>query len=138
MLLALLCLSLAGCGAPSEQAEELVGDNTHGHGETATSTSARSLPSEALTVAQLGAELGCEPKQSVKAADFRQATCATKDASVTLLDFDTADGQTAWLDYALSYGGTYLVGDRWTLTTESKDYLTKLQDRFGGAIKGGA
>lgn len=137
MLVALLCLSLAGCGAPSERAEELVADQTHGHGGTPT-TSARSLPSEALTVAQLGAELGCEPKATVKAADYRQATCATKEASVILVDFDTADGQTAWLDYALSYGGTYLVGDRWTLTTDPTDYVTKLQDRFGGAIKGGA
>ncbi len=137
MFLAALVLVLAGCGTPSKQAEELVDGQTHGHVKS-TPTSSRSLPSEVLTVAQLGTELGCAPEQMVKAADYHQAKCATKEEpALVLLDFDTTDGQRAWLDLALSYGGTYLVGERWAMSAESRDYLEKLQTRFGGTIAGG-
>ncbi len=136
MFLAVLGLALAGCGTPSKQAEELVDGQRHGH-VTSTPTSTSGLPSQALTVAQLGAELGCEPEPMVQATDFHQATCDTGDASLILLDFQTNDGQRAWLDYALAYGGTYLVGERWVMSTESRDRLEKLQTRFGGTIAGG-
>jgi hypothetical protein len=135
VLLAVLGLSLGGCGTPSERAEEMLDGQTHGHVKS-TATSSRELPSQALTVAQLGDELGCEPKPMVQAADFHQATCATADTSLVLLDFQTNDGQRAWLDNALAYG-TYLVGERWVMAAESRDYLEKLQTRFGGTIAGG-
>jgi hypothetical protein len=135
VLLVVLGLSLAGCGAPSEQAKDMVDGQTHGHVKS-TPTSSSSLPSEVLTVAQFGVELGCDPVPMVQAADFHQAKCATDDADLVLLDFQSNDGQRAWLDYALAYGGTYLVGERWVMSTDSRDYLEKMQTRFGGTIAG--
>lgn len=128
---------LVACADPAAQrrAEELLAENGHGH---ATRTSTSALPSEPMTVEQLGDALGCTPKPDVKAADYHQATCETEDGALLLLDFATAQGQRQWLDQALAYGNTYLVGDRWVLGAPEPGALTRLRDKFGGAIQGGA
>jgi hypothetical protein len=51
------------------------------------------------------------------------------------LDFDTAEGQREWLDYAEMYGGVYLVGDRWALAAESKSFMQELSRKFGGTVE---
>lgn len=88
-----------------------------------------------LTVKQLAAALGCTPKITSKAADYRQATCTTSEAEHVLLDFDTAAGQRAWLDYAEMYGGIYLVGNRWALSAKSKKYMEGLAAELGGTVE---
>ncbi|WP_327387456.1 MULTISPECIES: hypothetical protein [unclassified Streptomyces] len=61
---------------------------------------------------QLASAVGCTAEITVRAADYRQATCMTAEADYVFVDFDTSDGQRAWLDHAKMYGGIYLVGDR--------------------------
>lgn len=133
LVLAVVAGSLVACADPAAQrrAEELLAGHEHGR------TSVSALPSEPLTVEELGTALGCTPKPDVKAADYHQATCATDDGALLLLDFATARGQREWLDQALAYGNTYLVGDRWVLGAPDPAALLPLREKFGGGIEGG-
>jgi hypothetical protein len=98
-------------------------------------TTRPSAPSKAYTIEQLAKTLGCTPKVAGKAADFRQADCTADGAHFVLLQFDKAEGQQAWLDYATGYGGIYLVGNRWVLSGKSKEYMTGLEKTLGGTIQ---
>ncbi|MPZ84898.1 MAG: hypothetical protein GEV28_32750 [Actinophytocola sp.] len=124
LLLALLVAALAsGCGAAAEPA-------------TAPPTTTSSTPpAQAYTVEELAAKLGCAAELQGKAADFRQASCTVDGANFVLLDFQTADGQRAWLDYATMFGGVYLAGERWALSGKSKEYLEELRTTLGGTIE---
>ncbi|MFI8320352.1 hypothetical protein [Streptomyces sp. NPDC085529] len=88
-----------------------------------------------MTVQQLASAVGCTAEITTKAADYRQATCKTEQADYVLVDFDTAEGQRAWLDYAEMYGGIYLVGDRWALSAKSKEYMESLRATLGGTVE---
>jgi hypothetical protein len=81
------------------------------------------IPAQFFTVPQLAATIGCEANLMGKAADYRPAKCTVDGAEFVFVDFDTAEGQRAWLDYATLYGGVYLVGDRWALSGKSKEYI---------------
>ncbi|MFJ3855759.1 hypothetical protein ACIPRL_05995 [Streptomyces sp. NPDC090085] len=88
-----------------------------------------------MTVEQLASAVGCTAEITSQASDYRQATCRSAQADHVLLDFDTAEGQRAWLDYAQMYGGVYLVGDRWALSAKSKEYMESLRATLGGTVE---
>jgi hypothetical protein len=114
----------------------------HGHG-TVTSTATTDTTTDAgppapfRTVDQLAATVGCTATLQGTAADFRQATCTKDDTTFVFVDFDTAAGQRAWLDYATSYGGEFLVGDRWAMSGKDRADLESVRAKVGGAIQGG-
>ncbi|WP_328967490.1 hypothetical protein [Streptomyces sp. NBC_00239] len=83
----------------------------------------------------MASAVGCTAEITLKAADYRQATCKTAQADYVFVDFDTAEGQRAWLDYAQLYGGVYLVGDRWALSAKSKEYMESLRATLGGTVE---
>lgn len=129
-------LPAAGCAACTGSKAPAVAEPTTTPRPTVTNRpSASSKPAHAWTVQQLAAAMGCQAAPTVEGADFRQATCTAAGAQFVLLDFDTAKGQRDWLDYAKPYGGVYLVGDRWVLSGESKEYLQTLQATLGGTIE---
>ncbi|PWK65077.1 hypothetical protein BCL76_11364 [Streptomyces sp. CG 926] len=122
-------LLIGGCaGGSAPDAASSVGG-----AEADTSPSAATAPPR--TVQQLAATVGCTAELTTNAADYRQATCKTGEADYVLLDFDTAEGQRAWLDYAQMYGGVYLVGDRWALSAKSKEYMESLRATIGGTVE---
>jgi len=123
ILAALLVLLTTGCG---DQADGAAQDRK---------PSPTSVPDKAYTVEQLAAAVGCEPKFQGKAADFRQAGCTVDGDPFVFLQFDKAEGQQAWLEYATLYGGIYLVGDRWVLSGKSKEYMEDLKGTLGGSVK---
>jgi hypothetical protein len=88
-----------------------------------------------MTVRQLAAFVGCTAKITSKAADYREATCKISGVEYVFLDFDTAAGQRAWLDYAEMYGGVYLSGNRWALSAKSKAYMETLAAKLGGTVE---
>ena len=92
-------------------------------------------PKVAYTVEELAAAVGCSAKPQGDAADVRQASCTVDGANVVFLQFGTESGQRHWLDYAILYGGVYLVGDRWVVSGGSEDYLRDLRERLGGEIR---
>jgi hypothetical protein len=123
---------LAGCSGGG--AASTASDAHAGHTMTSSQPSTSSKPAQVMTVQQLAATLGCQATVS-KAADYRQARCTAAGTDFVLLDFDTAEGQRAWLDLAVAYGGVYLVGNRWALSGKSKEYLETLRNTLGGTIE---
>ncbi|HEV2783704.1 MAG TPA: hypothetical protein VGX25_30320 [Actinophytocola sp.] len=113
------------------------GDPAAGHDGHGAQPQGAAAPAKVMTVQELADTVGCRAKVTVKGADFRQATCSAPGADVVLLDFDTAEGQRAWVDGAKSYGGVYLVGNRWALSGMSADFMRSMQGLLGGAIEFG-
>lgn len=132
-ILAAAALLIGGCGSTASDEPAIAEPNATPRPTTQPSTSSK--PAQALTVQQLADALGCQATLAGKAADFRQATCIAAGAQFVLLDFDTVKSQRDWLDLAVSYGGVYLVGDRWALSGKSKEYLQTLQTTLGGTIE---
>jgi hypothetical protein len=104
------------------------------HARSTPSTSASPLPTKFYTWQQLAAAVGCEARLQGRAADFRQAVCEHEGETFVFLDFDTKQGQESWLEYAVLYGGVYLVGDRWVLSGKSREYMESLLPKLGGTI----
>lgn len=133
---------LAGCaGELTEQDKRAAAEyGTHrqhrtGHHATGTPTPTSTLPSASYTWQELAATVGCRAKLQGRTTDFRHAVCVKDGDSFVFLDFDTVRGQRDWLEYAVIYGGIYLVGDRWVLSGRSKDYLESLRPTLGGDIE---
>lgn len=138
MLLAtVVVIVTAGCGA-SDPDGPAAAERTTPRSTATTPTSTSAIPAKALTVDQMAAFVGCVPQPVGKTSDFRQATCTAPRGKLVLLDFDTAEGQQAWLETALLYGGLYLVGDRWILSADTVEYMETLRTEFGGTIEGKA
>jgi hypothetical protein len=82
------------------------------------------------------AAIGCErPAVQVDAAELHQVSCRTAAGRYTVMTFATRAGKDAWLGEAESYGGAYLVGDRWAVVSTS-DLLSGLGARLGGRLEG--
>jgi hypothetical protein len=125
LVAAVLCaLAVAGCGVPAQTAPV-----------TTTKSWPDPKPTKPYTVEQLAETVGCTPAFQGKAADFRQASCKVGKTDYMLLDFVTDKNQKDWYEYAIIYGGSYLVGERWIVTSSSEDAMVKLQGRLGGSIE---
>ena len=120
----------AGHATSAPQADGAAADRT----ETS-STSVK--PAKPMTVQQLGTALDCTPEIEGKTKDFRQARCKVEGRPFVLLDFDTVEGQQVWLEYSKLYGGVYLVGERWALSGDSKEYMEDLSETLGGVVEQG-
>lgn len=130
-MVAVAALLLAGCGDDAESASP---PKTERPAPTSKPSSA-AKPSKAYTVEQLAAVVGCKPKSAGKAKDFKEATCTVDGENFVFFQFDKASGQQAWLEYAKSYGGIYLSGNRWVMSGKSKEYLESLRQKLGGQIE---
>jgi hypothetical protein len=132
---------LSGCAAElTEQDKQAAADyGKHplqtGHRPGSPTTETSRLPSKFHTWQQLAETVGCEATLQGRAADFRQAMCVKDGESYVFLDFDTAKGQRDWLEYAVLYGGIYLVGDQWVLSGKSREYMESLRPKLGGNIE---
>jgi len=130
---------LTGCAAGLTEADkQAAAEYGSAHGQNskhAPSTSTSRMPSEFQSWQQLASTVGCEAKLQGKAADFRQAACVMDGETYVFLDFDTTKGQRDWLEYAVLYGGIYLVGERWVLSGKSREYMESLRPKLGGNIE---
>lgn len=91
-------------------------------------------PDRAYTVEELAEKVGCTPEFQGKTSDFRQAACSTDATRYMLLDFTTDEKKRAWLDTARLYGATYLVGERWALTSLEVADMERLRTELGGTL----
>jgi len=126
-VLVAVAVLLGGCGGtdaapPANESEK-----------AATTTSSEPAPRH--TVEQLATKLGCTPKFRGPTKGFRQASCMKDGEPVLLFDFETAEGQHTWLDNAISFGGVYLVGDRWAVSGVSEKYMEQLSKTLGGTVE---
>jgi hypothetical protein len=136
--LALAAVLLAGgCGPGSASAGGSGGHGgAGGHDEVPVSL-LPSKPSKPMTVQQLAKDMGCKAQLSGKFADYRLASCEYQGKKMVLTDFDTTEGQSAFLHESKPYGGVYLVGERWMITGNTLAEISPLQDKFGGKIEQG-
>jgi hypothetical protein len=93
-------------------------------------------PERAYTVEELADRIGCEPRFQGRTSDFRQAACTTAATRYMLLDFTTEEKKQVWLDTALLYGATYLVGEKWALTSLEVADMERLRGQIGGTLQG--
>ncbi|MBF8187560.1 hypothetical protein ITP53_17830 [Nonomuraea sp. K274] len=85
-----------------------------------------------LTVEQLSARVGCEPRMQVDAADIRTGYCKTPDGEFFVTTFRSQAGKDAWMDAAPEYN-PHLVGNLWTVLS-SRKVLDLLRERLGGDL----
>jgi hypothetical protein len=137
VLLVAAALLTGGCSPGSSDG----GGAGHGgggrHGDKVDVDVLPSKPSKPMTVQQLAGELGCEVKLAGKFKDYRQTPCQPEGKKLVLLDFDTDEGLRDWISLSKSYGGFYLVGERWVVSANSLAEISPLHDRFGGKIEEG-
>ncbi|NUH37290.1 hypothetical protein HUF15_11045 [Streptomyces samsunensis] len=127
-------LALAGCGGGGGGGGKA--DAKAETGGNAARPSASPAP-KAARVEQLASAAGCKPEFTTKVDDYRQAVCKSAKGKFVFLDFVTAKGQRDWLETAQMYGGVYLVGNRWVLSSSPRKNMERLRDEFGGTIEGG-
>jgi hypothetical protein len=87
-----------------------------------------------LSAEDLAAKLGCKPELRTKAAELRQGICKTADGNYAVTSFTTEKGRKDWLDYALMYKGTHLVGRQWVVTA-APPVLETLREKLGGELQ---
>ncbi len=126
-------LTVAGCGGGDGKA-----DAKAETGGNAARPSASATPTpKAARVEQLASAAGCEPQFTTKVDDYRQAVCKNSRGKFLFLDFVTAKNQRDWLETAQMYGGVYLVGNRWVLSSSPRKNMETLREKFGGTIEEG-
>ncbi|MEU4353386.1 hypothetical protein [Streptomyces virginiae] len=89
------------------------------------------------SIEEIATAIGCTAEVSVEADELRQGGCETGQGAFRMATFAAQEGLRAWLDEARAYGGVYLVGDRWVVTTRSADALNALRERLGGSVETG-
>ncbi|THA82184.1 hypothetical protein [Streptomyces sp. A0592] len=106
-------------------------------GHAATPVAAEAAATPGTSIEQIATTIGCTPEVSVEADELRQGGCETGQGAYRMATFAAQKGLRAWLDEARAYGGIYLVGDRWVVTTQSADALNALRERLGGSVETG-
>ncbi|MFE5674951.1 hypothetical protein ACFQ7B_29915 [Streptomyces erythrochromogenes] len=106
-------------------------------GHAATPVAAEAAATPGTSIEQIATTIGCTPEVSVEADELRQGGCETGQGAYRMATFAAQKGLRAWLDEARAYGGVYLVGDRWVVTTQSADALNALRERLGGSVETG-
>ncbi|MFC8271272.1 hypothetical protein ACFUJR_01745 [Streptomyces sp. NPDC057271] len=92
-------------------------------------------PEEASgTLEQIAERAGCDPDLQTDAAELRQAKCATDDGTYILTTFATDRGQREWLNESKDYGGSYLVGRKWTVSADAGT-VKQVRERLGGQVE---
>ncbi|QKV91150.1 hypothetical protein HUT19_04845 [Streptomyces sp. NA02950] len=81
--------------------------------------------------------IGCKAKVITEVDELRQGSCTSGKNRYTMLTFATEQGQHDWLSVSKDYGGTYLVGKRWSVTGLSTGSLSSLREKIGGDIEHG-
>ncbi|MCG0289792.1 hypothetical protein, partial [Streptomyces sp. PSAA01] len=104
-------------------------------GNAARPSASASPAPKAARVERLASAAGCTPQFTTKVDDYRQAVCKTAKGKFVFLDFVTAKGQRDWLETAQMYGGVYLVGNRWVLSSSPRKNMETLREEFGGTIE---
>ncbi|WP_262701289.1 MULTISPECIES: hypothetical protein [Streptomyces] len=128
-------LAIAGCGGGDGGGKA---DAKAEAGGNAARPSASASPTpKAARVEQLASAAGCKPEFTTKVDDYRQAVCKNSKGKFLFLDFVTAKNQRDWLETAQMYGGVYLVGNRWVLSSSPRKNMERFRERFGGTIEEG-
>ncbi|TQS45413.1 hypothetical protein [Cryptosporangium phraense] len=86
------------------------------------------------SMAEIAKTIGCKTEDVHKNADFSQAACTVGSDRMTILTFESNQKMTEWITEAEGYGGAYLVGTKWLVTSQKADTLDRYVDDLGGQI----
>ncbi|MFD7662686.1 hypothetical protein [Streptomyces sp. NPDC059788] len=104
---------------------------------SAHATPSRAAAGPPASMARIAAALGCRADVIVEAQELREGGCTTGAGVFRILTFSSDGNKRAWLTEARAYGGTYLVGTRWSVTGPSRSALLPLRDSLGGTLESG-
>ncbi|MFI2238354.1 hypothetical protein [Streptomyces chrestomyceticus] len=90
------------------------------------------------SMARIAAALGCRADIILDAQELREGGCTTRAGVFRILTFSSDAKKRAWLTEAQAYGGSYLVGTRWSVTGPSRNALLPLRNSLGGTVESGA
>ncbi|MEF3114692.1 hypothetical protein [Streptomyces chrestomyceticus] len=90
------------------------------------------------SMARIAAALGCRADIILDARELREGGCTTRAGVFRILTFSSDAKKRAWLTEAQAYGGSYLVGTRWSVTGPSPNALSPLRNSLGGTVESGA
>ncbi|MEU0948009.1 hypothetical protein ABZ379_35705 [Streptomyces canus] len=77
---------------------------------------------------------GCKAEIRIEADELREGLCHSRKADYRITTFPAEKYKEAWLDAASVYGGTYLVGPRWVVSTQA-EHLEQARNKLGGTIR---
>lgn len=77
---------------------------------------------------------GCEAEIRIEADELREGLCRSEQADYRITTFPAEKYKEAWLDAASVYGGTYLVGPGWVVSTKA-EHLEQARSKLGGTIR---
>jgi len=83
---------------------------------------------------EIAEKIGCKPTDLHKNTEFQQAACIVDDQRTTILTFVSNQKMYDWITEAEGYGGAYLVGTQWLVTSTKAETLDPLVDDLGGQI----
>jgi hypothetical protein len=86
------------------------------------------------SIEEIASTIGCKPQQIGKNSEFRQSACVTGNTRLTILSFVSNQKMFDWIKEAEGYGGAYLVGTKWLVTTNSAETLDPLVSKLGGRV----
>ncbi|MFD7256135.1 hypothetical protein [Streptomyces sp. NPDC059874] len=90
-----------------------------------------------VSIEEIATAIGCTAEVSVEAEELRQGGCESGQGAYRMATFAADEGLRSWLAEARIYGGSYLVGNRWVVTTGESAALSSLRDRLGGSLDTG-
>ncbi|MFG1925858.1 hypothetical protein [Cryptosporangium sp. NPDC048952] len=85
-----------------------------------------------LSMDQIADKVGCEPTSVRKSSDFSQGVCMIGETRTTILTFTSNQKMLGWIEAAEGYGGAYLVGTQWLVTSTKAETLDPLVKKLGG------
>lgn len=91
-------------------------------------------PAAVMSLTEIAAQIGCKPADLHKNSEFQQAACTVGGTRMTILTFISNQKMTDWIGEAEGYGGAYLVGAQWLVTSTKAETLDPLVDKLGGQI----
>jgi hypothetical protein len=104
----------------------------------ATGVSGAIPPAAAASLDELASATGCPGfAVEIEGKDYRRARCGTSpEDRYWLMMFQTEANAREWLQGSRSYGGVYLVGERWIITGP-RPVLESFQQKLGGTVETG-
>lgn len=77
---------------------------------------------------------GCKAEIRIEADELREGVCHSEQADYRITTFPAEKYKEAWLDAASVYGGKYLVGPGWVVSTKA-EHLEQARNKLGGTIR---
>jgi hypothetical protein len=111
---------------------------SHGSTGAGRSGSPSALAAGSPDVVSLSRETGCTGFDRSGQTELyvrEQISCALGGSQITVYTFNDRASQQQWLDVARGFGGVYVIGDRWVVSTDDQATAQAVKGKLGGEIR---